>query len=225
MVKIAVIDPDKLSFVTIRKLASEAAYGECDAYTSVEEFWQKLDGKPRIVFCTLISPAGSCVDLLERAAVEGQLLSVIGMSSWQSVEMLISVIRQGAVTVIPKPVAEVNVARAIEQASMALGRRREDHLQRRIAHQRFSSLSSTERELIHDLLSGSKRKTIAEARGVAVRTIEARRKRVIDKLGVRSDIELARLVTLLATDGEKELEPLTRWPRNNATRDVPRVPR
>jgi two-component system response regulator DctR len=44
------------------------------------------------------------------------------------------------------------------------------------------------------ILAGDYNKTVADALGIAVRTVEVHRARVFEKMGVRSAVELAQLL-------------------------------
>lgn len=61
------------------------------------------------------------------------------------------------------------------------------------------TLSEREQEVMQLLVSGKLNKVIAEELAIAVRTVEVHRARIFEKMGVRSAVELVKL--LASMDG------------------------
>jgi two-component system response regulator DctR len=59
---------------------------------------------------------------------------------------------------------------------------------------RLAGLTARERQVMERVLAGDYNKTIADALGIAVRTVEVHRARIFEKMGVRSAVELAQLL-------------------------------
>jgi two-component system, LuxR family, response regulator DctR len=59
---------------------------------------------------------------------------------------------------------------------------------------RLAELTPRERQVMERVLAGDYNKTIADALGIAVRTVEVHRSRIFEKMGVRSAVELAQLL-------------------------------
>jgi two-component system response regulator DctR len=59
---------------------------------------------------------------------------------------------------------------------------------------RLAGLTPRERQVMERVLAGDYNKTIADALGIAVRTVEVHRARIFEKMGVRSAVELAQLL-------------------------------
>ncbi len=63
---------------------------------------------------------------------------------------------------------------------------------------RFATLSEREIEVMDLILEGQLNKQIADRLGIAVRTVEAHRARVLQKTGARNSVDLARMQARLA---------------------------
>ena len=56
------------------------------------------------------------------------------------------------------------------------------------------TLSPREREVMDLLVAGKPNKVVADELGISMRTVEVHRARVLEKMGVRSAVELAQLL-------------------------------
>ena len=212
MTQLSVIDQDHSTDQLIRYLTDQAVFSAVRRFGSLDEFWSQSDCNAHVVFCDFIAGEGSCLDLLARASSDRVLLAVVAMMPSFSLALVCNALQAGVATVVLKPLKAKQVIEAAEQAITLISARYEEHLQRCDAYRRFESLSSIERELLHLLVSGLRRNEIAAVQDVAIRTIEARRKQLFEKLDVTSDVDLVRAATLLATRGEPELRYLDSWP-------------
>ena len=58
---------------------------------------------------------------------------------------------------------------------------------------RFASLSAREADVMALILDGQLNKQIADRLGIAIRTVEVHRSRVLQKTGARNSVELAQM--------------------------------
>ena len=73
------------------------------------------------------------------------------------------------------------------------------------------------------VLAGDFNKTIADALGIAVRTVEVHRARIFEKMGVRSAVELSQLLARRVRRGRSPLR--RRTGRGRSIRGAPAVAR
>ena len=132
--------------------------------------------------------------LRERAAN----LPVIYMTGHGDVPLAVEAMRKGALTFLEKPLDDVALADALEQAFRAAvqGRRRSPRAQERVLElsDALETLSAREREVLSLVVEELTNREIAERLGLAQKTIEHHRHRIITKLGVRNTAELLRLM-------------------------------
>lgn len=119
-------------------------------------------------------------------------LPVVFMSGHADVPATIQAFKLGAVDLLQKPVAEHTLLDAIERALTrdAASKTTASELARH--HQRLSRLTPRERDVLQGIAQGMTNRALAEAWGVSVRTVEAQRASLFDKLEVRHVLELAR---------------------------------
>ena len=60
---------------------------------------------------------------------------------------------------------------------------------------RLAQLTPREREVMERILAGKYNKVIADELSIAMRTVEVHRARIFEKMGVRSAVELAQLLS------------------------------
>lgn len=128
-----------------------------------------------------------CFDALKRAGIH---LPVIFITGHGDVPMAVQAMRDGAFHFVEKPFSD---NRLIEIVQQALAHDERTHAERSAASahaELLAQLSPREREVIQQLISGKANKQIADELGIAVRTVEAHRARIYDKLHVRSALEL-----------------------------------
>ena len=136
----------------------------------------------------------SGVELHDRLLARGSRLPVIFLTGHGDVPLAVGALKKGAFDFVEKP---FNDNELVDRIVAAI---RHDELQReRLESEadvaaRLATLSPREREVMERVLAGDYNRTIADALGIAVRTVEVHRARNFEKMGVRSAVELSRLV-------------------------------
>jgi two-component system response regulator FixJ len=126
---------------------------------------------------------------------------VIALTSRANTAAVVRAMRQGAVTVLDKPIQADELAAALSTAIALDAERRLRDEELASVRARFASLSEKERDVLRMIVAGRPNKAMANALGASLRTIENRRREVFSKLGVRSVAELVTL-TLRVKGGE-----------------------
>jgi FixJ family two-component response regulator len=104
----------------------------------------------------------------------------------------------------PPPSAEIAIAALAKAMAEANRRGNERHLITAFAH-RFASLTACERDVFLAVCEGRLNKQIASELKVSIRTIEMRRRRVFDKMGVDSAVPLAAITAIVKTLNEQNI--------------------
>jgi two-component system response regulator DctR len=136
----------------------------------------------------------SGLELFSRLREAGSRLPCIVLTGHGDVPMAVEALKKGVRDFIEKPfdandlVDKVVVAMADDLA------RAEQHAARRTYMERMVTLSEREQEVMQLLVSGKLNKVIAEELAIAVRTVEVHRARIFEKMGVRSAVELVKLL-------------------------------
>ena len=149
-------------------------------------------------------PGLSGLTLLDRLVAQGVDHPVIMLSGHGTVEMCRRAFKSGAAEFLEKPVNDEQLIEALQNAVRAHVRSRERHLADRAAAERYTHLSTREREVLALIVAGLTNKEIGRALEVSPRTVETHRANLFDKLGVLS---LAQLIRQYAALVEPDAAP------------------
>ena len=136
----------------------------------------------------------SGLELLERLNVLKINLPVILLTGHGDVPMAVEAIKKGAHDFIEKPFNDNELVNKVLAAIASHGKRSEGATQHNDVLRRISGLSTRERQVMDELLSGKPNKVIAHDLDIVPRTVEVHRARIFQKMGVRGAIELANLI-------------------------------
>jgi FixJ family two-component response regulator len=196
-----VVDDDDSLRSALQRLLAAAGY-RVRTYASSGEFL--LDPPADAPGCLLLDlhmPGPSGLDLQEALARHGIGLPVIFISGHGDLATGVRAMKAGAVDFLGKPVERepllAAIARALERDAAERAARKADHELRA----RFAQLTVREREVFELVAAGRLNKQIADALGIAERTVKAQRAQVMAKLGAATAAELGRIAAQLHRQG------------------------
>lgn len=173
----------------------------CAAFASAEDFLCALQPDWRgCVVADIRMPGLSGLELQQRLRDLGPTLPVIVITAHGDVAAARQAFLADAVDFIEKPFDGEQLLAAIETAlagMRAVAQARAAwpaEFAARPPTDRSSVLSAREREVMVLMVKGLHNRRIAEQLGISPRTVEVHKARVMDKLGVRSLVDLVRLV-------------------------------
>ena len=123
---------------------------------------------------------------------------VIFLTGHGDVPLAVQSLKSGAYDFLEKPFNDDHIVDLALEAMARHRARRAETLSRADLAARFAALSLREAEVMALILEGQLNKQIADRLGIAQRTVEVHRARVLQKTGARNSVELARLKALLA---------------------------
>jgi len=139
-------------------------------------------------------PEMSGLELHEKLEALGSQLPVIFVTGHGDVPMAVSALQRGACDFIEKPFHNEDllsrIVRALELDSQLSARRQRNGA---ISH-RLDQLTQREREVMKLVVAGKLNKQIADELNISMKTVEAHRARVMEKMGVRTLAELVKAV-------------------------------
>ncbi len=142
-------------------------------------------------------PEMSGLELYEKLAAQGSKLPVIFVTGHGDVPMAVAALQRGACDFIEKPFHNQDllsrISRALELDRQNCARRERDDA----ISSRLEQLTQREREVLNLVVAGKLNKQIADTLEISMKTVEAHRARVMDKMGVRTLAELVRAVMQL----------------------------
>lgn len=136
------------------------------------------------------------MELFERLLGEGRVAAwpVVFLTGHGDVPMAVEALKLGAFDFVEKPFNDNSLVdrlvAALEESRSRLAEAGE--ASRR--GQRLATLTAREREVLDLVIAGHYNKVIADRLGIAMRTVEVYRARIFEKMGVKSAVELARLL-------------------------------
>lgn len=179
-----------------------------EAFASPHEFLARHD--PAIAGCALLDVFMPDLDGLElqRALTAGGFQRpVIFLTGQGDIPMSVRAMRAGAVDFLTKPVADDALLEAIARAVQADADYRRKRAERDAARARLTTLTPREREVLTHVVAGRLNKQIAYDLGTVEQTIKVHRRRVMEKLGVRTILDLSRLMAVVGIPNGEPTDP------------------
>jgi len=181
-----IVDDDDAVRDSLGRLLESAGFTVM-RYPSAEAFL--LDFDPLRVGCLLLDvsmPGMSGLELADILAARGTPMETVYLTAHGDIPMTVRAMRGGAVDFLEKPApVETLIARLRE----ALTRERT----RRAREDVIASLTTREREVMQLAVEGLKNKEIARRLKISHRTVELHRSHLMQKLKVKSLLDLASL--------------------------------
>lgn len=180
---------DALSFLLRSRGVDAVGFESAEAFLAA--FRPELRG---CVLTDVRMGAMSGLELFSRLKEAGSQLPCIILTGHGDVPMAVEALKIGARDFIEKPfdgnlLVDKLIAAMIDDATAAETGRSRQTLEERIA-----TLSVREQEVMQLIQAGKLNKVIADDLGIALRTVEAHRAKIFEKMGVRSAVELANLL-------------------------------
>jgi two-component system response regulator DctR len=181
-----------------RRLSSES-FESADAFVAQASGWQREPTRPCCVLLDVRMPGMSGLTLFEQLlALPWQAtLPVIFLSGHADVPTAVDAVKRGAFDFCEKPFSHNRLVDRVEQALASSAQAIAQRALQRGVQQRLESLTEREREVLRLVAEGLPNKLVADQLDISVRTVEVHRSRVLDKMEVKSAVELANALRLL----------------------------
>lgn len=162
-----------------------------EVYPDAKSF---LEGyKPDSPGCLVVDlnmPGMSGLDLQHYLKEHGVVLPVIFLSGRADVSKAVRAVREGAIDFLEKPFDYKRVVSLIEDCLERDAQSRAALERRRTHDARLAQLTHREREVLDLVVAGRMNREIAEALQISIKTVEAHRAKIMEKLEVHSVAEL-----------------------------------
>ncbi len=169
---------------------------DCRAFASAEDFLAACDGS--LSGCLLLDirmDGMSGPELFDLLRARGCTLPVIFLTGHGDVPMAVSALKKGAFDFVEKPCNDNElVNRVLEALSLEASQRAASSSADSVNH-RLAALTSRERQVMELVLAGKFNKVIADELQISMRTVEVHRANLFEKMGVKTAVELAGLLT------------------------------
>ena len=188
-----IVDDDEAVRDSLRWLLEANNY-RVRAFPSGESFLAEYDEKrPGVLIVDVRMPGMSGLELQEQLTVRKSLMPIVFITGHGDVPMAVSTIKKGAIDFLEKPFDETElreiVGRMFEQAnarlSQAQAQREHDAM--------LARLTAREQQVLERIVAGRLNKQIADDLGISIKTVEAHRANIMEKLQVTTVADLMKV--------------------------------
>jgi two-component system response regulator FixJ len=206
---VAIVDDDDAVRRSTATLLERSGYG-VRQFVSGDAFLALDD---RVDFdCVLLDlqmPGTGGIGILSALQARPLMPAVLVLTGHGAIAKAVEAMKLGAYDFLEKPYPAKSLMEAIGAALAARAQRRAGTVDREAAA-RISSLSKRQHEVLKGVLDGKQNKVIAYELHLSIRTVEAYRSQLLDKLGVRGTAEAVRLAIsagMLASHEDRDRVP------------------
>lgn len=177
----------------VAAIAAKVGIAEGDsAHLKAEIFGSDFDPmQGGVVVARLEEGAQNPYEVLEKLNEKHSAQTVVYLVERPATKLIVDAMRKGAFDVLEWPLEKDRLTASLEQALTTSVEKQRRLAEAQHAQRRLAELTAGERDVLQLMLSGKVNKSIASRLGIALRTVEARRKRVFTKMGTRSLAEIA----------------------------------
>ncbi len=190
-----VVDDDQAVRDSLRWLV-ESVDLNVETFASVAEFLESHEpDRPGCLVLDVRMPGVSGIELQERLADEAIEIPVIIVTGHADVLTAVRAMKAGAVDFIEKPFNDQllldHIQRCIEQDS----KRRDAKARENEIVGRYQRLTSRQRRVMELVAAGRSNKMIADDLGISLKTVEAHRAKVMERMQAASLADLVKMAT------------------------------
>jgi two-component system response regulator FixJ len=194
-------DPDirKSLALLLRSVSIDVhTFPTCDEFLGAVS---EINARPTCLLLDVRMPGMSGMALLERLREQDILLPVIMLTGHGDIEMAVRAMKLGAADFLTKPFSGQVLLDRVQEVLRRGQQVPSVSISLEEAHARWDALTPREKEVFDRICAGASNKVIAADFGISIRTVESHRARIMEKMKVRSLVDLVLLsVKLKATD-------------------------
>lgn len=194
MTPTAYVVEDDESIRTLWKWLMESNGIAVRTFNSAPEFIAEYQsGAPGCLVLDLRLPGMSGLELQEHLKRNQIDIPIIFVTAHGDVRTAVTAIKEGAVDFIEKPFSYRQAVSIVEKAFERDAENRQRRTRHAQAASRIALLTDRERAVLQRVIEGKQNKIIADELALSVKTVEAHRAKVMEKMGVDSVAELVQL--------------------------------
>lgn len=188
-----IVDDDEAVRDSLRWLLEANTY-KVKAFATAESFLAEYsEDQPGVLIVDVRMPGMSGLELQEQLIERRSTMPIVFITGHGDVPMAVSTLKKGAVDFLEKPFNESDlrmiVSRMFDQANERL---QKAHAQK--SHQdMLNRLTSREQQVLERIVAGRLNKQIADDLGISIKTVEAHRANIMEKLQVTTVADLMKV--------------------------------
>lgn len=190
-----VVDDDPALRRSLRFLFESVGW-QVRLHASAEEFLAIATppAQPTCLVLDIRMPAMSGLELQQALRERGIVMPILFMTGHADVSVAVQAMKSGAVDFIEKPYKDQAILDTVAAAMRRCDEALQEAQRRAAAGHALAALSPREQEVARLVAKGQPNKLIAVALGISEKTVHIHRQHVMEKAGVSSAAELARLM-------------------------------
>jgi two-component system response regulator TtrR len=164
-----------------------------EAFPSARSFLKAY--RPEVPGCLILDlymPGMSGLELQVYLKEAGIDMPVIFLSGRADVPKAVHAVKSGAIDFIEKPFDYRRIVELVGECLRRDAASRDERAQARRRAERLATLTQREREVLEGVIAGKVSRVIAEEMAISIKTVEAHRARIMEKLAVDSVAELVK---------------------------------
>jgi two-component system response regulator TtrR len=162
-----------------------------EAFPNAKSFLKAYrPGAPGCLVLDLYMPGMSGLDLQKYLKETGIEMPVIFLSGRADVPQAVAAVKSGAIDFIEKPFDYRRIVELVRECLRRDAAARAGRETARARAERLATLTQREREVLERVIAGKVNRLIAEEMQISIKTVEAHRARIMEKLAVDSVAEL-----------------------------------
>jgi FixJ family two-component response regulator len=191
--QVAIIDDDEAVRDSLGWLLEAQDYS-VNRYQSAEDFLQTWNSTTTgCLILDIRMPGMTGIELHDLLVSEGHQVPVIFITGHGDVPMAVSRMKKGAVDFLQKPFSQDELRQLVEQALAHARGLRDNARQQADQQQRLSKLTTRETQVLERIVAGRLNKQIADDLDISIKTVEAHRANIMEKLGARTMADLMKI--------------------------------
>jgi FixJ family two-component response regulator len=192
-IKIYIVDDDDAGRDSLAWLL-EGEGMRVRGYDSAEAFLQKVNPQEAAVLILDVRMPGiSGIALQEKLLELDCRMPIVFITGHGDVPMAVEAVKRGAFDFVEKPFNDDKMLDIIRRAAERLMNIQMERAEEIEIDKRLSQLTGREREVMDLVVQGKLNKTIADILNISIKTVEAHRARVMEKMQAKSLAELVKM--------------------------------
>lgn len=194
-----VVDDDEAVRDSITWLLEANRDYEVRTFPSGEDFLSSFNAQHTgLLILDVRMPGMSGLELQNRLIEEGNgkdfTLPIVFITGHGDVPMAVAAMKKGAVDFIQKPFDEMELRQTVERLITQAKAAALLHQKHRVSQENLARLTRRECQVLDCIVAGRRNKEIADDLNISIKTVEAHRTNLMDKLGASNVAELLKMV-------------------------------
>lgn len=187
-----VVDDDEAARLSVAAMVDSMGL-KCQSFASCDTFLEFLSRWAAGIGVALLDvrmKGTSGLLALRQIRERHPTLPVVMITAYADVPLAIEAMETGAISLLQKPYRNNDLWELIVRGMTLSESRYHNHLARTELVRRYASLSTSEAEVLKLLIAGVANKQIAHACEISLRSVDIRRKGILEKMGTPTVAEL-----------------------------------